>query len=242
MPNYYKSDTGFVTTIPGAVTVTDLTVSDDLVVTDDFSADAATVTSLNGIQFLAGSAVPTAGAGVAATAPAFYMRTGTNQVWIKSGAGDTAWVTASHEMLANNGFSYFSGATPGIVGTINGGEMDFGGAVCDRAVISPAAIGTTQATYSPAGLISCNVLRQDVSAACTIQSLLATLSGHIIKIWNIATNPAFTLTLLHDDGASGTASGRILCPANTSLVIPANGTAYVEYDITTGRWRASRGY
>lgn len=47
MPNYYKSDSGFVMTVPGAISVTDLTVVDDLTV-----GDALAVT---GISTLTGS-------------------------------------------------------------------------------------------------------------------------------------------------------------------------------------------
>lgn len=50
-----------------------------------------TVTTLNGLSVLAGAADPTAGGGVAATRPAIYTRTGTDQVYLKTGAGNTAW-------------------------------------------------------------------------------------------------------------------------------------------------------
>ncbi len=242
MPNYYKSDSGFVETIPGSLTVTDLAVTDDATVADDLAVTGDTTSgTYNGIQVVVGSVIPTDGAGVAATAPALYLRTGTNQLWYKSGAPDTSWTSASQDMIASNGFAYLS-ATAGAISTANGASMTFTGRVALTGVISPTAIGTNQTDYTPASIGAASVLRQDVSAACTINTLVATAAGHVLDLWNISNTAANTLTLLHDDGATGTAGNRILCPANTSLVIPRNGYARLWYDGGSSRWRASRGY
>jgi len=42
---------------------------------------------------LSGTADPSAGAGVAATVPALYLRANgtTTEIWLKTGAGNTAW-------------------------------------------------------------------------------------------------------------------------------------------------------
>lgn len=57
----------------------------------DFAA--VTVDSLNGWSFLSGTVVPSAGGGVAATAPAMYAynNAGTWTYYGKTGAADTAW-------------------------------------------------------------------------------------------------------------------------------------------------------
>ena len=52
---------------------------------------AVTGASFNGVGIVTGSADPTAASGVAATAPALYFRTGTADVYLKTGSGDTAW-------------------------------------------------------------------------------------------------------------------------------------------------------
>lgn len=56
---------------------------------------ALTAGTLNGVGLLTGTADPSAGAGVAATRPALYVRTGTDQLWLKTGAGDTNWTQIS---------------------------------------------------------------------------------------------------------------------------------------------------
>lgn len=67
---------------------------------------AVTVGTLNGVTWLTGSAIPSDGAGVAATRPAMYLRTGTDEVWQKTGSGDTAWTyvgpdAATSRLLGN---------------------------------------------------------------------------------------------------------------------------------------------
>lgn len=56
-----------------------------------FFGNATFKGKVNGIEFKSGAADPTAGAGVPANRPAIYIRTGTDQLWLKTGAGDTAW-------------------------------------------------------------------------------------------------------------------------------------------------------
>jgi hypothetical protein len=60
-----------------------------------FYGNATFKGSVNGIEFKTGAADPTAGDGVAANRPAIYVRTGTDQLWLKTGAGNTAWTQIS---------------------------------------------------------------------------------------------------------------------------------------------------
>lgn len=111
------------------------------------------------------------------------------------------------------------------------------GNVRHASAISPAAIGANQTDYVPAGLLTAQRLRQDVSAACEIISMAAGSDGQRITIENISGTGANTLTLRHDDGANGTAAQRFLCANNASVIIRGNGAVTVEYDGTSSRWR-----
>lgn len=53
--------------------------------------DVSTITAVNGVSILTDSADPTSGGGVAGTRPAIYVRTGTDQIYLKNGAGNTNW-------------------------------------------------------------------------------------------------------------------------------------------------------
>lgn len=79
-------------------------------------------------------------------------------------------------------------------------------------------------------------------AARTINSLVKPTQGYRLRlrIWNKNTDAARTITLLHDDGATGTAVDRFYCPGNANLVIPVNGFAEIYNDVfTTNRWAAA---
>lgn len=103
--------------------------------------------------------------------------------------------------------------------------------------ISPTALGAgPTADYNPTGLSTCNVIRQDMSAAGVVSGLTAQTDGTLIYLANIATSVLNTLTLTHDDAAS-TAANRFYLPGNASLVIPNNGGAWLWYDGTSSRWR-----
>lgn len=72
-------------------------------------AVGATLFQLNsptGPGIVAGAADPSAGGGVAATPGSIYLRTGTAQVWQKTGAGATAW----GQMAVLNAAQTYTGA------------------------------------------------------------------------------------------------------------------------------------
>ena len=52
---------------------------------------SVTVSTVNGVEIYTGSGDPTSGGGQAATRPALYLRTGTDEIYYKNGAADTAW-------------------------------------------------------------------------------------------------------------------------------------------------------
>lgn len=63
--------------------------------------------SVGGVVVRRGAADPSAGAGVAAPRPALYVRTGTDQLWLKTGSGNTAWT----QIVASGGAASFSSVT-----------------------------------------------------------------------------------------------------------------------------------
>lgn len=105
----------------GAVSAESLDVSS--ISADSVDADAVTSDTVNGWHILYGAADPSAGAGVAALQPALYLRTGTDQLWIKTGVGNAAWT-----LLVANG-SAATLASLVTTGTITAGTFlngDFG--------------------------------------------------------------------------------------------------------------------
>lgn len=107
--------------------------------------------------------------------------------------------------------------------------------------ISPAALTGNVTDWDPGGAFStCERVRVDPGAANrTVNSLAGGADGRRLRLWNISTTAGRTLTLLHDDGATGTAAMRFLCPNLVSFVIPPGGCADVEYDSTSSRWRVT---
>ena len=104
--------------------------------------------------------------------------------------------------------------------------------------ISPTALGGSVNNYAPGSLSTASVIRQDCSAASEITGLTGGADGREMTIFNVATNPVFTLTLRHDDGVTSTAANRFLLPGGGSLVILAGGCVILWYDSVSSRWRA----
>jgi len=110
------------------------------------------------------------------------------------------------------------------------------GGIYASAATSPAALTGDVTDYSPSGLSTSGALRVDPGAAGRVINSLATgSSGRYLLVMNISATQ--TLTLRHDDGATGTAANRFLCPNNASVVIPVNGSRLLWYDGTSSRWR-----
>lgn len=154
-----------------------------------------------------------------------------------AGVGQNIRVTAGSGAGAGDaaGSIFLAAGTPGAGGTP--GVVAVTTAFAITGDISPAALaaGATN-DYAPAGIGSATTLRLTPNAAgSTLTGITTGSDGRVLVIMNIGT--AADITLLHDDGASSAAANRFLCPANASLVIPANGSVVVEYDSTSSRWR-----
>lgn len=174
-----------------------------------------------------------------------------NTICIYVSRGDGTWHCGTQDMksdhvsrtVTDNNFFYGSTNFFNGVGISVGGTFDvsvastFSGRFKTTGKISPSALGVgPTADYTPTGLSSCNVIRQDMSAAGAVSGLAAQTDGTLIYLTNIATSALNTLTLTHDDAAS-TAANRFYLPDNASLVIPSNGGVWLWYDGTSSRWR-----
>lgn len=110
-------------------------------------------------------------------------------------------------------------------------------AILSTSVQSPAALasGTTN-DYSPTAGFRYRLT--PASGGSTISSLaqgVASGTGRIAIFQNISTTD--TITLLHDDGASGTAANRFLFSNGANRVLPPGGAIAIMYDGTSARWR-----
>ncbi len=103
-------------------------------------------------------------------------------------------------------------------------------------ILSPSQITSNQTDYGPTGYGNASIFRLSTDASRTINSLFAPTAStrRYIQICNVGSND---LVLKHDDGATGTAAQRILCPGSVDLTIKANGSVSLVYDTTSSRWR-----
>jgi hypothetical protein len=102
--------------------------------------------------------------------------------------------------------------------------------------ITPS-ITADQTDWAPAGhaTVSAILLSTDATER-TINSLDGVADGRIIFLGN--TNNSTSFVLLHDDGATGTASMRFLCPNAANLRIRGGGGVILRYQAgSVNRWR-----
>jgi hypothetical protein len=124
----------------------------------------------------------------------------------------------------------------GGVATLSGVLLTASGGFQTQGTLSPAQLTGSQTDYNPFGgaINTVSDVRVDLSNDWAINSMAAGGQGQHLWIWNIS---GHSLTLLHDDGATGTANQRFLCPNNTSVVVRQNGGVEVRYDTVSSRWR-----
>ena len=71
------------------------------------------------------------------------------------------------------------------------------------------------------------------STATTIQTITAGVDGQQLEILNLT---GANMTILHDDGATGTAANRITSLTGASIVTTGNGSVRLRYDTGSSRW------
>jgi hypothetical protein len=92
----------------------------------------------------------------------------------------------------------------------------------------------TQTNITLAALTA--VFRWNGASASSLTSFTGGRDGRILVIQNATA--AQTLSLLHDDGVTGTAANRLYLPAGATLAVDPNSSVALQYDATSSRWRA----
>lgn len=167
----------------------------------------------------------------------FYVNalTGPSHVYVKWGAAAGNWTGV---LSSGSSGGSLSGVTISTLPLAVNAGMSRGG------VLSVNVTGT-ETDWNPfpsSNIGGYSVIIATPDAARTINSMLDSGSHQDFLLVNGSSTAGRNLTLTHDDGATGTAAKRFLCPANTSLVVPANGCARIWRDVSGSRWRAMRLY
>ena len=101
-----------------------------------------------------------------------------------------------------------------------------------------ATISADQTDYAPTGHADARTFRLSPDAAnWTINSLDGGVDGREIIIENTNSGGVNTLTLLHDDSATGTAAMRFWGPNGNNVVLRSLSNTMLRYDGTNSRWR-----
>lgn len=169
-------------------------------------------------------------------AGAIYVNTLTapSHIYVKYGPVATNWTGA-----LSNGST--QGALNGL--TVNTSPLTLNVGLVRGNALS-VAVTADQTDWDPfAGSMERrSIIVATPDAARVINSMLTSGQNQEITIINGSTTAANTLTLTHDNGATGTAAQRFYAANNTSLVIPGNGGAMLWRDNAAaagvGRWRA----
>lgn len=103
--------------------------------------------------------------------------------------------------------------------------------------ISPAQITADQNDYEPAGFLQAGFVRISSDAARNITGFGRDGLWHVKVLLNFG---AFTITLVHESGAS-TANKRLSLRNAVNFALPPNGAAILVYDGSSDRWRALGG-
>ena len=200
-------------------------------------ADAQTfgsgASAINGIAFIRGAADPTAGGGVACTRPCFYVRTGTDDLYQKNGAGNTAWelkvdsggaasfttVTASGDITSS------AGNLVATIGDCNAGDDLLAGddlVVTDDAVVTDAITATNGNITASAGSLVATI--GDVSVGDDV------LASDAAVITGRTTSAGFTSSIDGTQGtpaynwSNGTGYGSFLEIAGSRFALASAGT------------------
>ena len=150
------------------------------------SGQVTLVQIIQGVSLLTGAADPSAGGGVAATAPALYLRTGTEQLWLKTGAADTDWTLmdaagadiTAESVTATDPQAFIASTAPGAFAaapTIALGDGDSGFYESADDTIKAATAGVDRVTIAAAGLTSAAALVATTDASGATVTATTTL-------------------------------------------------------------------
>lgn len=105
-------------------------------------------------------------------------------------------------------------------------------------ILTPAQLTADQNDYAPTGHATTSIFRLDANATRQITGLAGGADGRKIEIHNISTSQTI---LLVDQSASSTAGNRFITTDSGWVTLYPGGMAYLTYDGTASRWRASVG-
>jgi Chaperone of endosialidase len=188
--------------------------------TTNFVARWTNATTLStGVIIDNGSVV---GVGTSATGSLFNVNGG---VSIGSGFVSSAAPTNGAIIQGNVGIGT---ATAGATLTLTGTEANtFGTDYATTGSQSDVVLGTSSS------------VRYTGTAAATFQGIAAGTGGQILRLHNAST---VTLTLADQSTSTdGTAANKIITGTGTNLVMVANSSVMMQYDLTAGRWRVIGG-
>jgi hypothetical protein len=209
-------------------------VSAPAVVADEATIGELTVETLlvdtvNGMQIWVGSADPTAGGGVVgAVRPAIYLRTGTNQIWLQTGAAATAWT-----QLALTASPTFTGTIQAAAANLSG-ALGLSGALTLNSSLGatftrPASITANQLNSSDFGSTLFTVLTSN--AAYDLDGL-GGAAGQVRIVVNGNTTAGRNFTFVHN----GSGTNKYFCPAAANHVLGPGKAALVAYDPAVSFW------
>jgi hypothetical protein len=219
-----------------------------------YLAGAVTIGTINGLAVASGS--------VAAANPATtYTRVGDFYSCRGATAPVSVDVPIGSIFITDSGLFYFKyGAAAtnwnflfqqnGIGYSVNGlsvsaaGLMRLDTGITDENILQATALTGNVTDWDPGGGSGTNLWKNQSifvtsDAARVINSIIRPPQGYRLRLrlYNKNTDAARTITLLHDDGATGTATARFLCPGNVNLVIPVNSFADIYNDtVGSNRW------
>lgn len=109
--------------------------------------------------------------------------------------------------------------------------------------ITQGGVATSQSTqrddYPIASIAATrSIFQQPASANFSISGFSTLFDTNTQRRLVFMNTSTFDETLLHDNVGSSSAH-RILCPGGVDLVIPPEGVAVLDYDITTNKWRVT---
>lgn len=136
------------------------------------------------------------------------------------------------------------GGTADVVGAFTAGTiasdglLQWSGQTIMSGTISPTALSGDVTDYDPTGLSGASVVRIDPGgAARTINSLAGGVDNRLLLLVNLGVTSGHVLTLLMDNGATGTAAMRFWNPNGVSFIMGIRASVFVRYDGGNSRWR-----
>jgi pectate lyase-like protein len=143
---------------------------------------AATQIRLNAVDIIQSAADPSAGGGVSAAIGSFYLRSGTGQAWLKTGAGNAAWSKLVQSLAWLSVKDY---------GAVGDGITDDTASI--QAAMNDSATAGGGVVFFPKGTYACTQLT--LTNQDNVQ-LVGTGMGSVIKwLWNAATAAGSLLTI-----------------------------------------------